>query len=143
MALLTQPEADAHIHGPLISDWQSVRHYCVSQLMTVWMHMRNNLSISDEERSFLLMRCCKQFYELMNTGSEVSGRFRGVLRSREELDSYERLWHEHIYQPSWKELKPKVSFLPSEAATLVISPSVLQFAQYSHMQHSKLFLDLR
>ena len=64
MALLVQPDSDRTIHGPLISDWLSVRHYCVSQLQTVWMHMRNNLGISDEERSFLLMRCMKRLYEV-------------------------------------------------------------------------------
>ena len=50
MALLTQPEAEAAIHGPLISEWLSVRHYCVSQLRTMWMHIQNNLSLLDEER---------------------------------------------------------------------------------------------
>ena len=64
MALLTQPDADRAIHGPIISDWLSVRHYCVSQLRTVWLHMRNNLGVSDEERSFLLMRCMKRLYEV-------------------------------------------------------------------------------
>ena len=64
MALLVHPDADRTIHGPLISDWLSVRHYCVSQLRTVWMHMRNNLGLSDEERSFLVMRCMNRLYEV-------------------------------------------------------------------------------
>ena len=64
MALLTQPKAQAAIHGPIISDWLSVRHYCVSQLRTIWMHMRNNLGVSDEERSFLVMNCTKKLYEV-------------------------------------------------------------------------------
>ena len=67
MALLVHPDADRTIHGPLISDWLSVRHYCVSQLRTVWMHMRNNLGLSDEERSFLIVRCMKRLYEVSFT----------------------------------------------------------------------------
>ena len=64
MALLVQPDAAKTIHGPLISDWLSVRHYCMSQLRTIWMHMRNNLGLSDEERSFLVMTCMKRLYEV-------------------------------------------------------------------------------
>ena len=64
MALLTQPKAEAAIHGHIISEWLSVRHYCVSQLRTMWMHLRNNLNLSDEERSFFVMRCTKRLYEV-------------------------------------------------------------------------------
>ena len=64
MALLTQPKAEAAIRGGVLSSWQSVRHYCVSQLRTVWMHMQNNLVLSDEERSFLVMCCTKRLYEV-------------------------------------------------------------------------------
>ena len=60
MALLTQPEAEAAIHGPIISK----RQYCVSQLRTVWKHMRKSLGLSDEERSFLVMCCTKRFYKV-------------------------------------------------------------------------------
>ena len=64
MALLTQPEAEAAIHGPIISKRLSVRQYCVSKLCTVWKHMRKNLDLSDEEQSFLVMCCTKRFYEV-------------------------------------------------------------------------------
>ena len=64
MALLTQPEAKAAIHGPIISSWQSVKHYCVSQLRTIWTHMQNNLHLLNEERSFLVMCCTKRLYEV-------------------------------------------------------------------------------
>jgi hypothetical protein len=64
VALLTQPDSDDKIHGNLISDWISVRHYCVSQLRTLWMHMRNNLNLSEEERTFFVMRAMKKFYEV-------------------------------------------------------------------------------
>ncbi len=126
-----QPDADNIIHGPLISEWLSLRHYCVSQLRTIWMHMRNNLGISEEQRSFLVMRCCKRFYEvssypttvilhnnspthppsspqLLNLESAVPDCLRGVFRSRQELDGYERMWHSCIYQPAWNELHPQV-----------------------------------
>ena len=64
IALLTQPDSDRKIHGKLISDWISVRHYCVSQLRTLWMHMRNNLGLTEEERTFFVMRALKKFYEV-------------------------------------------------------------------------------
>ena len=64
MALLTQPKAQAAIQGPIISSWLSVRHYCVSQLRTIWAHIQNNLSLLDEERSFLVMSCTKRLYEV-------------------------------------------------------------------------------
>ena len=64
MALLTQPRAEVAIHGHITSNWLSVRHYCVSQLRTIWMHIRNNLRLSDEERSFLAMHCTKKLYEV-------------------------------------------------------------------------------
>ena len=35
----------------------------------------------------------------------------GRLSTREQLDSYERLWHTQIYQPSWSELKKEVCIL--------------------------------
>ena len=64
MSLLTLPDADAQIRGNLISEWQSIRHYCVSQLKTVWQHMRNNLALSEEERTFFVNRCLKTFHEV-------------------------------------------------------------------------------
>lgn len=105
MSLLTQPKATEMIHGPVISEWQAVRHYCYSQLQTVWAHMRNNLSISDEERSFLVMRGLMNLYEL---SQQVDSGLMGKLKTREELDQYERLWHTQIYQQAWEELKQKV-----------------------------------
>lgn len=66
MSLLTLPDADAKIHGPIISDWQSVRHYCVSQLRTVWQHLRNNLGLTEEERTFFVNRCLKTFHEVVS-----------------------------------------------------------------------------
>jgi hypothetical protein len=71
VALLTQPDSDDKIHGNLISDWISVRHYCVSQLRTLWMHMRNNLNLSEEERTFFVMRAMKKFYEV-HVGTALS-----------------------------------------------------------------------
>ena len=64
MALLTQPNAEKAILGGVLSEWHSVRHYCVSQLRTVWMHIQNNLSLLNEERSFLVMCCTKRLYEV-------------------------------------------------------------------------------
>ena len=64
MALLTQPEAEASIRGQIMSEQLSLRHYCLSQLRIVWVHMQKNLGLSDEERSFLVMCCTRRFYEV-------------------------------------------------------------------------------
>lgn len=106
MSLLTQPMARSKIQGPVISGWQAIRHYCYSQLQTVWMHIQNNLGISEEERSFLIMRCLMNFYE---TSMEADCELVGKLHTREELDEYESAWHNRIYLPAWNELKMKVS----------------------------------
>ena len=74
IAMLTQPDAQKNIHGPLISRWLSVRHYCVSQLRSIWLHIRNNLGISAEERSFLIMKCMMRFYKV-NTGPNTTSFF--------------------------------------------------------------------
>ena len=65
MSLLTLPDADARIHGHLISERQSVRHYCVTQLKAMWQHIRNNMGLSEEERTFFVNQCLKTFHEVV------------------------------------------------------------------------------
>ena len=64
MALITQPDAQEKISGPVISTGQHIRHYCVSQLRSVWRHMNNNLQMSSEELSFFIMRCMQTMMEV-------------------------------------------------------------------------------
>jgi len=64
MALITQPDAQEKISGPVISSWQHIRHYCVSQLRSVWWHMNNNLQMSTEELSFFIMKCMQTMIEV-------------------------------------------------------------------------------
>ena len=64
ISLLTQSDSDKKLFGVIISDWISLRHYCVSQLRAIWMHMRNNLSLSEEERVFFLMMSMKRFHQV-------------------------------------------------------------------------------
>jgi len=40
----------------ILSDWMSIRHYCLTQLRTVWLHMGMNFLSDDEERSFFITR---------------------------------------------------------------------------------------
>ena len=54
ITLLTQPDSDNKLCGRLISDNISVRSYCLSQLKTLWMHIRNSLYLTEEERSFFV-----------------------------------------------------------------------------------------
>ncbi len=46
--------------------------------------------------------------QLLGSGRLVKDTVRGILQTREELDEYERLWHCHIYQPTWDQLEDKV-----------------------------------
>ena len=64
VSLLTQPDVEQHIHGPIISKEVPLRSYCLSQLQSVWYHIRNNLNIFDEQRSFLVMQAMWNFYKV-------------------------------------------------------------------------------
>lgn len=64
MALLTQPDAQQKISGPVISSSQPVQHYCVTQLQNVWIHIGKNMKMSLEEQSFFLMQCMENFLEV-------------------------------------------------------------------------------
>lgn len=66
IALLTQPEAESYIHGNLISKQLPIRHFCVSQLQAMWVHIRNNLNLSEEERSFFVTSSMWKFYQVFN-----------------------------------------------------------------------------
>ena len=64
ISLLTQPDSAKHIHGHIISKKQPLRHYCVMQLKEVWMHIQKNLGLSEEQRSFFIMRALGRFLEV-------------------------------------------------------------------------------
>lgn len=51
-----------HLIGRLLPDWMSIRHYCMKKLKTVWSHIRENMSLCDEERSFFIMRSMYQLF---------------------------------------------------------------------------------
>ena len=51
-----------HLTGHILSDWMSIRHYCMTQLRTVWFHMRTNMSLGDEERSFFIMNSMHRLF---------------------------------------------------------------------------------
>jgi hypothetical protein len=46
---------------------------------------------------------------------------RGFFNTREELDEYEKMWHIYIYQPTWNELKSKVSYVEQNGAILTVT----------------------
>ena len=48
--------------GHVLSDWMSIRHYCMAQLQTVWLYMRINMKLGDEERSFFIMKSMYQLF---------------------------------------------------------------------------------
>ena len=66
VALLTQPTAEKNLHETVISNKLSIRHYCLSQLRKIWLFMKSNFNISDEERSFFIMKCMMRLFEVSN-----------------------------------------------------------------------------
>jgi len=48
--------------GRILSDWMSIRFYCMTQLRTVWLHMRTNMGLGDDERSFFIMRAMNTLF---------------------------------------------------------------------------------
>ena len=66
MALITQPDGHERISGPVISSWQHIRHYCVSQLRGLWWHMSHSLQLSTEEQSFFIMKSMLSLMEVRN-----------------------------------------------------------------------------
>ncbi len=65
IALLTQPDAYENIRGHVISSWQPLRRYCLSQLRTVWMHICNNMDLSLEQRSFFIMEAMAKVQQVL------------------------------------------------------------------------------
>ena len=47
--------------------------------------------------------------KLLKTDVIVPDCLQSAFKTRKELDSYEQMWHTCIYQPSWTELRDKVS----------------------------------
>lgn len=65
ISLLTQQKAEEHLHGSILSKDIPIRNYCISQLQTVWLHIKNNLNISDEQRSCLVIQAMWNLYEVL------------------------------------------------------------------------------
>ena len=60
-----------------------------------------------------------QLSQVFQPGTTAQGCLQGVFKTSQELDSYEKMWHTHIYQPSWRELKTEV-WLPAYEPVTVI-----------------------
>ena len=66
MSMLTQPDSQSKIHGSLVSKCQPIRHYCVSRVKSLWINLRDNLGLLEEERSFLMNKCLMNLYQVSN-----------------------------------------------------------------------------
>ena len=64
IALLTQYNAQDKISGPIITPVLPVRHYCVSQLRKLWLHIRTNAELSLEEEAFFIMKSMQKMLEV-------------------------------------------------------------------------------
>ena len=69
----------------------------------------------------------------------------GIFQTSHELDRYEKMWHNCIYQPSWNELKTEVRNYSACVPCVNVQKLFLlfQFAQYSQLWVNKLFIDIR
>ena len=64
IALLTQPDADTKLHGPIISKWLPLRHYCLAKLNEISLLIKSKLDISEEVFTLLMMSCMKKLCEV-------------------------------------------------------------------------------
>ncbi|XP_065828093.1 uncharacterized protein [Oscarella lobularis] len=105
VSLLTQPDAGAIIKGRVISDWQSVRHYCMNQVKTLWAFLRENLKFSDEERTFFVTSALHKFLEVgTKSTSDIS---LPIFKTQTEVDVYELSFHEQVFQPVLSQFEDK------------------------------------
>ena len=64
IALLSQPDAELKLAGKLISEEESIRQYCVSQMFKMWNLLKEGLNISEEERRLLVRGCLNNLLEV-------------------------------------------------------------------------------
>ena len=74
----------------------------------------------------------------------------GIFKTCYEVDKYEEMWHNCIYQPSWSELKTEVReykcMCTMRLRWLCWCLEILhlfQFDKYSQLWLNKLFIDIR
>lgn len=65
MALITQPNYAERLHGNIISEWQPLRQYCFGQLKTMWANILSSMNISEEQRSFFIMRAMTRLHKVL------------------------------------------------------------------------------
>lgn len=61
LSLLTQ---EGETLSGILSSGVPVERYCVSQLHHLWMFMRNNMQLIDEELSYLVMMCMRRYFQV-------------------------------------------------------------------------------
>ena len=64
MSLLTQPGMKERLHGKIISTDLPLRTYCIVQLRQHWLYMKECMHLTEEQRSFFVMRAMKRFHEV-------------------------------------------------------------------------------
>ena len=52
------------IKGTVISDYQAIRHYCKSQMSSMWLHMSVNLGLTDQQLSLLIIRSMQRMIKV-------------------------------------------------------------------------------
>ena len=108
-----------------------IEEHCVSQLRHLWKFMRNNMQLTDEELSYLVMMCmrtnlqvcvhigyikngladyCLLCYfsaspQCWTTSREIMS---GIFKKPEKVAVYERQWHTNIFLPCLKNLRAEV-----------------------------------
>lgn len=58
ISMLTQPDGEQQIiQNKIIGDTNPIRHYCVSQLRSFWLHMQQHMRLSKDEFHFFMRQC--------------------------------------------------------------------------------------
>ena len=61
LSMLTQ---EGETMSGILSSSVPVERYCVSELHHLWMFMRNNMQLTDEELSYLVMMCMRRYLQV-------------------------------------------------------------------------------
>ena len=56
MGAISQPDAQEKLTR-VISEWQSARHYCVSQMRSAWLHLGTEMNLTLEQKTFFVTQC--------------------------------------------------------------------------------------
>ena len=142
--LISQPNASESVSSALFSEWKPVRHYCVSQIRTIWLHMQLRWQLTQEELGEFLTSCFYDFYRLaLEPASPLQ---HTLFKSTKEVLVYESFIHTRVYEENLRrirELRADVRTASQQQVISEFSYNVISFRKwyppeitFSHLQHT-------